>query len=174
MCISQALLGRSLWSGHHWKDLFLLQKLSIDDTNFGQIWWHQKWKKGSSWPVTAGMGGIGLIKSAIFQNKVVLLSSISIWNWRVIIAVNFPIQATGQKKPEKNQDFNGIWTCEYKYELFHINFTVFLFLCFVKKVNNNIGSLRTISQLWGWNESTPGKLFNSAMFCFHETFIITF
>jgi len=26
----------------------------------------------------------------------------------MIIAVNFPIQATGKKKPEKNQGFNGI------------------------------------------------------------------
>ena len=52
LCISQAPLGRSLWSGHHGKDLFLLQKLSIDDANFGQNWWHQKCKKGqgSSWP----------------------------------------------------------------------------------------------------------------------------
>ena len=29
------------------------------------------------------------------------------WKWRVIIAVNFPIEAIG-KKPEKNQGFNGI------------------------------------------------------------------
>ena len=36
LCISQAPLGRSLLSRHHWKDLFLLQKLSIDDANFGQ------------------------------------------------------------------------------------------------------------------------------------------
>ena len=44
LCISKAPLGRSLWSGHHWKDLFLLQKLSIDDANFGQKWWQQKRK----------------------------------------------------------------------------------------------------------------------------------
>ena len=62
LCISQAPFGRSLWSGHHWKDLFLLQKLSIDDANFGRKWWRQKWKKGqgSSQPVTAGMGVNGL------------------------------------------------------------------------------------------------------------------
>ena len=30
--------SRSLWSDH-WKDLFLLQKLSIDDANFVQKWW---------------------------------------------------------------------------------------------------------------------------------------
>ena len=30
LCISQAPSGWSLWSRHHWKDLFLLQKLSID------------------------------------------------------------------------------------------------------------------------------------------------
>ena len=41
-CIFQAPLSRSLWSGYHWKDLFLLQKLSIDDANFGQRWWRQK------------------------------------------------------------------------------------------------------------------------------------
>ena len=28
----------------------------------------------------------------------------------MIIAVNFPIQATGKKKPEKNQGFKGIRT----------------------------------------------------------------
>ena len=33
LCISKAPFSRSLWSGHHWKDLFLLQKLSIDDAN---------------------------------------------------------------------------------------------------------------------------------------------
>ena len=62
LCISQAPFGRSLWSGHYWKDLLLLQKLSIDDANFGQKWWRQKWKKGqgSSWPVTASMGVNGL------------------------------------------------------------------------------------------------------------------
>ena len=56
--ISRAPFGGSLWSGHHWKDLLLLQKLSIDDANFGQKWWRQKWKKGqgSSLPATAGMG----------------------------------------------------------------------------------------------------------------------
>ena len=32
------------------------------------------------------------------------------WKWRMIIAVNFPIQAIGKKKPEKNQGFNGIRT----------------------------------------------------------------
>ena len=44
--ISQAPFGRSLWCGHHWKDLFLLFKLSIDDANFGQKWWRQKCRKG--------------------------------------------------------------------------------------------------------------------------------
>ena len=32
------------WSGYHWKDLFLLQKLITDVANFGQRWWSQKWK----------------------------------------------------------------------------------------------------------------------------------
>ena len=32
------------------------------------------------------------------------------WKWSVIIAVNFPIKATGKEKPEKNQGFNGIRT----------------------------------------------------------------
>ena len=40
-CAAQAPLGQSLWSGYHWKDLFFLQKLSIDDGNL-----YQKWKKG--------------------------------------------------------------------------------------------------------------------------------
>ena len=58
LCISQAPFRRSLWSGYHWKYLFLLQKLSIDDANFGQKWWRQKWRKGQgpSRPVTASMG----------------------------------------------------------------------------------------------------------------------
>ena len=60
--ISKAPFGRSLWSGHHWKDLFLQQKLSIDDANFGQKWWRQKRTKGqgSSWAVTGGTGVNGL------------------------------------------------------------------------------------------------------------------
>ena len=64
LCISQAPFGRSLWSGHNWKDPFLLQKLSIDNANFGQKWWCQKWKKsqGSSRPVTGGTGVNGLNK----------------------------------------------------------------------------------------------------------------
>ena len=55
---SKAPFGRSLWSGHHWKDLFLLQKLSVDGANFGQKWRHQKRKKGqsSSRAVTGGTG----------------------------------------------------------------------------------------------------------------------
>ena len=62
LCIFKAPLGRSLWSGHHWKDLFLLQKLSIDDANFGQKRWRQKRKKGqgSSRAVTGGTGVNGL------------------------------------------------------------------------------------------------------------------
>ena len=44
LCISQAPLGWALWSGYYWKDLFHLQKLSIDDANFGPKWWRQKWK----------------------------------------------------------------------------------------------------------------------------------
>ena len=50
LCISKAPFGRSLCSGHHWKDLFLLQKLSIDGANFGQKWWRQKRKKGQGSP----------------------------------------------------------------------------------------------------------------------------
>ena len=61
--ISKAPLGRSLWSGHHWKGSFLLQKLrNVDDANFGQKRWHQKRKKGqgSSRAVTGGGGVNGL------------------------------------------------------------------------------------------------------------------
>ena len=56
LCISKALFGWSLWSGHHWK-------LSIDDANFGQKWWRWKWKRGqgSSRVVTDGTGVNGLI-----------------------------------------------------------------------------------------------------------------
>ena len=45
LCISQASLGWALWSGNNWKDRFhpYLQKLSINDANFGQKWWRQKW-----------------------------------------------------------------------------------------------------------------------------------
>ena len=32
------------------------------------------------------------------------------WKWRMIITVNFPIEAIGKKKPEKNQGFNRIRT----------------------------------------------------------------
>ena len=34
LCISKAPFGRSLWSGHHWKDILLLQKLRIDRCQF--------------------------------------------------------------------------------------------------------------------------------------------
>ena len=57
-----APLGRSLWSGHHWKDLFVLQKVSIDDANFGQKRWRQKRKKGqgsSRW-LRAAQASMGL------------------------------------------------------------------------------------------------------------------
>ena len=45
-----------------WTDLFLLQKLSIEDDNFNQRWRHQKWNKGKglSWVVTGGKGVNGL------------------------------------------------------------------------------------------------------------------
>ena len=67
LCISKAPFGRSFWSGHYWKDLFLLQKLSIDDANFGQKRWGQKWKKGqgSSW-VVAGSTGVNGLKRLFF------------------------------------------------------------------------------------------------------------
>ena len=35
-CSAFFTLSFSLWSGYHWKDLFLLQNLSIDNANFGQ------------------------------------------------------------------------------------------------------------------------------------------
>ena len=62
LCISKAPFGRSLWSGHHWKDVSLLQKLSVDDANFGLKWWRQKMKKGQglSRAVTGGIGVNGL------------------------------------------------------------------------------------------------------------------
>ena len=58
-CIFQASSSRSLWSGYHWKDLFLQQNLSIDNLNFGQRWWRLKWNKAqhSSRPVTGSLRG---------------------------------------------------------------------------------------------------------------------
>ena len=55
-CIFQGPSSRSFWSGYHWKDLFLLQKLGIDDANFGQRWGRQKQNKGqgSSRAITGG------------------------------------------------------------------------------------------------------------------------
>ena len=38
LCICQAPIIQSLWSGYHWKDLFLLQNVSTD------LWW-QFWSK---------------------------------------------------------------------------------------------------------------------------------
>ena len=68
LCISRAPLGQSPWSGHHWKDVFLLPELSIDDAIFGQEEWRQKWKKGrgSPRPVTAGTRVNGLNLSHYF------------------------------------------------------------------------------------------------------------
>ena len=62
LCISQVTLDGSLRSRHRCKDCFFLEKLSIDDVNFGQKWWRQKWKKGqgSSRPLRAGMGVSGI------------------------------------------------------------------------------------------------------------------
>ena len=36
------------------EDLFLLQKLRLDDANFGQKWWRQMWKKGQGSSRPAG------------------------------------------------------------------------------------------------------------------------
>ena len=85
--LCMAPLGRSLWSGHHWKDLFLLQKLSIDDANFGQKWWRQKRKKGqgSSQAVTGGTGVNGLIH---FQFTVFL------WKVSQMCYFKFPVNET--------------------------------------------------------------------------------
>ena len=74
---------------------------------------------------------------------------VTILNWRMIIAVNFPLQAIGKKKPEKNDliffrlllsnclnwkiycdDHSSVHLQpQYKYELFHIYFTCNDFLC---------------------------------------------
>ena len=48
LCIFQAPLSWSLRSRYHWRNLFLLQKLSKADANFGQRLWRtcKKWNKG--------------------------------------------------------------------------------------------------------------------------------
>ena len=58
LCISQAPFGQSLWSGHHWKDLFFLQKLSIC-----QFWSNAMTSEVEERPrlLTAGTGVNGLI-----------------------------------------------------------------------------------------------------------------
>ena len=95
---AQAPLGRSLWSGYHWKDLFLLQKLSMNDANFGQRWWRQKWKKGqgSSRPVTAGTGVNGLNYSKNFVNfsldihiKYILIEKESVHTCHAVLRTSF-------------------------------------------------------------------------------------
>ena len=65
-------IAHSLQSGYHWKDLFLLQNLSISDANFGQRWWRQKRNKGqcSSQLVMASTGVNGLISMIIFLMQV--------------------------------------------------------------------------------------------------------
>ena len=80
LCISRAPFGQSSWSGNHWKDVNLLQKLSIDDANFGQKWWRQKWKKGrgSSRPVMAAGKGINGLKDNplyITEETMILVST---------------------------------------------------------------------------------------------------
>ena len=62
LCIFHAALSWSLWSGFHWKDHFLLQKLNIDqgDANyFNERCWCQKWNKGQG-GFTGGLGVKGL------------------------------------------------------------------------------------------------------------------
>ena len=63
-------------SGYHWKNLFLLQKLSITDANFGQRRRSQTWSKGQdlSWPVTGGTGVNRLIKEVSPSLSVLRLS----------------------------------------------------------------------------------------------------
>ena len=67
LCIFQAPLSQSLWSGYHWKDVYLLQKLNIEDANFDQRWWHQKWNKSQSLSqLVIGRTGVkGLIRPRV-------------------------------------------------------------------------------------------------------------
>ena len=74
LCISKAPFGRSLWSGHHWKDLFLLQKWSVDDANFGQKRWRKKWKKGQGLSrVVIGGTGVNGLNNRVFLSRNYLL-----------------------------------------------------------------------------------------------------
>ena len=67
-------------------------KLSLDDANFGQKWWCQKWKKGwgLTWPVTAGTGVSGLnyalhdVQNVCAQTKGGTASITDFLNFRVI------------------------------------------------------------------------------------------
>ena len=72
LCISQVPLGRAPWSGYHWKDPFVQQKLSIDDVNFGQNCCRLKWKKG------AGQDLI-LMLPIYFLYIYILISHFTLW-----------------------------------------------------------------------------------------------
>ena len=48
-------LSTLIW--YYWKDLFHLQKLSIDDANFGQKWWRQK-KEAKACHACTGVNGL--------------------------------------------------------------------------------------------------------------------
>ena len=70
MSIFQTPLLWSLWSGHHWRDLFFPQNLRIDDASFGQSCWNQNCIKGQhlSRPVIASTGISQLTKKSFHPN----------------------------------------------------------------------------------------------------------
>ena len=110
--IFQAPMSWSLWTRHHWKDIFLLQKLSIDDANFGQKLWCQKWKKGqgSSRAVTGGTGVNGLINQSPAVSLLTPSSNLNLLSKLIHFSNKFLIP------PIKNLSLqtgnpSGIWLC---------------------------------------------------------------
>ena len=67
LCISQAPLGWALWCGYYWKNLFHLQKLNIDDANFGPI--SDDVRSGRPRLVTACTGVNGLKQNCKTQKQ---------------------------------------------------------------------------------------------------------
>ena len=164
--MSQSPLDRSLWSRHHWKDLFLLQKLSIDDANFGQKWWRQKWKKGqgSSRAVTGGTGVNGLKDILQLSWAHHFLRSISINNsskngkswpewsvpnlnykmfWSSSFSTLLPFSAPLPPllTPSPYQKINCASSCQSLYNKRRLSIGLVTSSCVQKDANNKLGTM---------------------------------